>query len=115
MKSSREAAPARPNTSAEAVRDFIESGRRGTVREICAAIGEPQRAVYGHLRKMELERAAARVDSKQVQGSRGCPLADVWGQPPPPPADAPTLSTLEAAFASQTPLEIAWTSVVNSR
>jgi hypothetical protein len=93
-----------------AVREFIQAGRTGTQAQIAAELGAGVDAVGVHLRALEADHIACRVDRVQVPGANGgLVLAHLWGAYQPQESDG--LPIVASALARRTPLELAWTSL----
>lgn len=100
-------------SGAERIRDFIESGRRGTAREISISCAVAVDTVYACLKRLEDEGRASRVDQQRAPaGQHGPPVTDVWGAAPRvSDADAP-ISVVDSALRSRSWLEIFWLELI---
>lgn len=97
----------RSTTADERIRGYLDSGLAGTVRAISKTTGVNMATVYTCLVRLENAGVAARVAQQEVNGSRGRPMADIWARKTVDDGQ-PCLSTIAAALASRSELELAW-------
>lgn len=92
-------------TYRDAIAEFINAGKTGTVQEVAAATGCSRQTAYDVLRYMRTKGTAAVHTQIKARGETGsAALADVWGNvvgAPAPLDAAPNTSIVAAAIAAR--------------